>query len=232
MKVSAPGRICLFGEHQDYLGLPVIAMAISLRAIITGRKRVDNQVIIHKPDLNEYENFSLDDLTYSKSRDYFKSGIIVCQKSGLNFSKGFECEIKSNIPVRAGVSSSSAISTSWIQFLSHIADVPIKWDQKKIGELAYKSEVEEFNEPGGMMDQYTASIGNLIYLKTEPDLAIQPLKSKLGKFVLGDSKEPKNTMEILQRCRSSRLKIIEKLQPPKPDAVFKANFNSLFSKFC
>ena len=216
MKVSAPGRICLFGEHQDYLGLPVIAMAISLRAIITGRKRVDNQVIIHKPDLNEYENFSLDDLTYSKSRDYFKSGIIVCQKSGLNFSKGFECEIKSNIPVRAGVSSSSAISTSWIQFLSHIADVPIKWNQKKIGELAYKSEVEEFNEPGGMMDQYTASIGNLIYLKTEPDLAIQPLKSKLGKFVLGDSKEPKNTMEILQRCRSSRLKIIEKLQKNNP----------------
>ncbi|MEC7694207.1 MAG: galactokinase family protein, partial [Bacteroidota bacterium] len=21
----APGRVCLFGEHQDYLGLPVIA---------------------------------------------------------------------------------------------------------------------------------------------------------------------------------------------------------------
>ena len=47
LEVSTPGRICLFGEHQDYLGLPVIAMAISLRAIITGRKRVDNQVIIH-----------------------------------------------------------------------------------------------------------------------------------------------------------------------------------------
>ena len=26
----APGRICLFGEHQDYLGLPVIAAAIPL----------------------------------------------------------------------------------------------------------------------------------------------------------------------------------------------------------
>ncbi|MHA2203829.1 MAG: galactokinase family protein, partial [Candidatus Hodarchaeales archaeon] len=29
--ISSPGRICLFGEHQDYLGLPVIPMAINKR---------------------------------------------------------------------------------------------------------------------------------------------------------------------------------------------------------
>jgi galactokinase len=28
--ISSPGRICLFGEHQDYLGLPVIPMAINI----------------------------------------------------------------------------------------------------------------------------------------------------------------------------------------------------------
>ena len=49
MKISTPGRICLFGEHQDYLGLPVIAMAISLRINLTGKKRKDNKVIIHQP---------------------------------------------------------------------------------------------------------------------------------------------------------------------------------------
>ena len=26
---KAPGRICLFGDHQDYLGLPIIACAIN-----------------------------------------------------------------------------------------------------------------------------------------------------------------------------------------------------------
>jgi len=36
MEINTPGRICFFGEHQDYLGLPVIAMAISLRANLTG----------------------------------------------------------------------------------------------------------------------------------------------------------------------------------------------------
>ena len=28
MEITTPGRICLFGEHSDYLGLPIIAMAM------------------------------------------------------------------------------------------------------------------------------------------------------------------------------------------------------------
>jgi len=216
MEISTPGRICLFGEHQDYLGLPVIAMGISLRAKIRGEKRSDNQVIIHKPDLAETETFSLDDLSYTKSRDYFKSGIKVCKNAGLTFSTGFECEVTSKIPIRAGTSSSSAISVSWIHFLSQIADVRPNWDQKKIGELAYKTEVEEFNEPGGMMDQYTTAMGNLIYIQSEPGITIESLNPILGTFVLGDSCEPKDTMGILSRCRDSRLEIIQKLKIKNP----------------
>ena len=219
MEISTPGRICLFGEHQDYLGLPVIAMAISLRAKIIGEKRSDNQVIIHKPDLGETETFSLDDLSYTKPRDYFKSGIIVCKNVGLTLSSGFECEVTSKIPIRAGTSSSSAISVSWIHFLSQIADVRPNWDQKKIGELAYKTEVEEFNEPGGMMDQYTTAMGNLIYIESEPDITIESLNPILGTFVLGDSCEPKDTMGVLSRCRDSRLEIIQKLKIKNPTST-------------
>ena len=219
MEISTPGRICLFGEHQDYLGLPVIAMGISLRAKIRGEKRSDNQVIIHKPDLGEIETFSLDDLNYTKPRDYFKSGIKVCKNAGLTFSTGFECEVTSKIPIRAGTSSSSAISVSWIHFLSQIADVRPNWDQQKIGELAYKTEVEEFNEPGGMMDQYSTAMGHLIYLESEPDITIESLNPNLGTFVLGDSCEPKDTMGILSRCRDSRLEIIQKLKMKNPTST-------------
>ena len=219
MEISTPGRICLFGEHQDYLGLPVIAMAISLRAKIIGEKRPDNQVIIHKPDLGETETFSLDDLSYTNPRDYFKSGIIVCKNAGLTFSTGFECEVTSKIPIRAGTSSSSAISVSWIHFLSQIADVRPNWDQQKIGELAYKTEVEEFNEPGGMMDQYSTAMGYLIYIESEPDITIRSLNPNLGAFVLGDSCESKDTMGILSQCRDSRLALIQKLKINNPNST-------------
>jgi|TARA_B100001964_G_scaffold11728_1_gene12346 galactokinase len=219
MQVSTPGRICLFGEHQDYLGLPVIAMAISLRAKIKGEKREDKQVIIHKPDLGETESFSLDDLSYVKPRDYFKSGINVCQNEGLTFSSGFECEITSEIPIRAGTSSSSAVNVSWIHFLSQMADEPTNWDQQKIGEVTYTAEVIEFDEPGGMMDQYSTAMGNLIYLKSEPKISIRTIDPNLGTFVLGDSCEPKNTMGILSRCRDSRLALIKKLKVKNPNST-------------
>ena len=211
MEVTTPGRICLFGEHQDYLGLPIIAMAISLRISIVGKKRNDKKVIIHKSDLNETETFLLSDLKYSKPRDYFKSGIKICKKNGLIFSNGFECKIKSQIPISAGTSSSSALNVSWIHFLTKIADEQKDWDQQKIGELAFDAEVTEFNEPGGMMDQYSTAIGNLIYLESEPSISIKKLNPKLGTFILADSGESKNTFEILKRCRDSRQKLFKSL---------------------
>ena len=44
---SAPGRVCLYGEHQDYLKLPVIPTAINLRTKLHVKKRSDrlNRVI-------------------------------------------------------------------------------------------------------------------------------------------------------------------------------------------
>ena len=122
MEISTPGRICLFGEHQDYLGLPVIPMAISLRARLIGKNRSDMKFIINKPDLNEEESFSLDELDYTKPRDYFKSGDKTCLDEGLTFSHGFECEHTSEIPIKAGTGSSSAVMVSWIHFLSQVAD--------------------------------------------------------------------------------------------------------------
>jgi len=212
LTVSSPGRLCLFGEHQDYLGLPVISMAISLRARIHGAKRLIREVIIHKPDINETESFFLDDLSYSKPRDYFKSGINVCRGEGLIFSNGFECEVTSEIPFQSGTSSSSAIMVSWIHYLSKMADEPVDWNRQKLGELAFKAEVKEFNEPGGMMDQYSSAIGNLIYLESEPEISINLLNPKLGTFVLGDSCETKDTMGMLQRCRDLRLNIINNMK--------------------
>ena len=217
MEISTPGRICLFGEHQDYLGLPVIPMAISLRARFIGENRSDRKFLINKPDLNEVDSFSLDDLTYTKPRDYFKSGVRVCLNEGLTFSNGFECELTSEIPMQAGTGSSSAITVTWIHFLSQMADEPADWDQRKIGALAYTAEVVEFNEPGGMRDQYSTALGDLIYIESEPEISIKSLKPNLGTFVLGDSCEPKDTMGILQRCGDSRFAIAEKIKSQDPD---------------
>ena len=48
--VSTPSSICLFGEHQDYLGLEVIASAINLRFSARAEKRADSWLNIRIRD--------------------------------------------------------------------------------------------------------------------------------------------------------------------------------------
>ena len=103
ISVSAPGRICLFGEHQDYFGLPIIAAAINLRIFIRGTRRDDHQVIINLPDLGEEEEFSLKgDLAYRKERDYLRSAINVLRRKGIRFEFGWDCSLQGSIPINAG----------------------------------------------------------------------------------------------------------------------------------
>ena len=74
MKIKTPGRICLF-EHQDY-GLPVIAMAISKFSSLSGVARNDAKVVIRKPDINNIEEFSLNDIKYDSKQDILKADLI------------------------------------------------------------------------------------------------------------------------------------------------------------
>ena len=219
MKITTPGRICLFGEHQDYLGLPVIALAISLRSTIKAVRRNDRKIIINMPDLNQVEEFSLDDLSYTKDRDYFKSAIRVCQKEGLNYKNGFDSTIQSNIPIQAGTSSSSSIVVGWIKLISSLADNPPSWDNQTIGKLAYEAEVLEFDEPGGMMDQFSTALGGCIYLSQNP-FQVKKFNPDIGAFVLGNSNESKDTLSILRRCKEDRFLMMKKLKNQNPELDF------------
>ncbi|WP_031527051.1 GHMP family kinase ATP-binding protein [Dyadobacter crusticola] len=222
MRISTSGRICLFGEHQDYLGLPVIAAAISRRISIDGTYRNDDQVVLHLPDLGLRQDFSLHDtFPYVMQRDYFRSTINVLRRRGLVFSKGFECRIQGNIPINSGTSSSSALIVSWAHFLDKMSDNPAHFSQKELGEIANAAEVLEFGEPGGMMDHYSTAIGNVIYLESTPEIKVETLTPKLGTFVLGDSLEPKDTLGILARCRFGMEDVIKKV----------TSFNPQFSIF-
>lgn len=212
MKISTAGRICFFGEHQDYLGLPVIAAAISRRISIKGEYRSDDQVVLELPDLNQKIQFSINDtFPYIIQRDYFRSTINVLKRRGLTFSKGFDCVIHGNIPINSGTSSSSALIVSWANFLDKMSDNPAHFTQKELGEIANAAEVLEFGEPGGMMDHYSTAIGNVIYLESTPEIMVEALTPNLGTFVLGDSLEPKDTLGILSRCRYGMEDVIKKV---------------------
>ena len=207
MKTSAPGRICLFGEHQDYLQLPVITAAINLRVSISGQKRNDCKFHLDLPDINSREQFIIpmegEELFYVRDRDYFRSVYNVLYRHGARFDRGWDCIVQGNIPINSGTSSSSALCVAWTRFLTKISLVqkPEFSDTAFIGRIAYLAEVEEFGEPGGMMDQYASAIGGVLYQDFTEPIMLKKLPLNLGSFVLGDSLEPKDTIGILKRVK-------------------------------
>ncbi|ADB37051.1 mevalonate kinase family protein [Spirosoma linguale] len=233
IKVSTPGRICLFGEHQDYLGLPVIAAAIS-RRIQVATHRVDQRGFrLNLPDINDTVNIPFDgqELPYPQIRDYFRSAVNVLLREGFTFQKGIEGEVHGNIPINSGTSSSSALLVSWLNVLTQLSDQATQLSAEQIAELAYMAEVLEFGEPGGMMDHYSTAVGNVIYLESQPKIRLEKLTPPLGAFVLGDSQEPKDTIGILSRVKVGMLDIIQRLKTINPSFALETSDLTEVSEF-
>ncbi len=217
LRVTAPGRVCLFGEHQDYLGLPVVPCAISLRVQVDGMRRSDRVVRIELPDIGSREEFSLDGpLSYVKARDYFRSAVNVLRRQGFTFSTGVDCRVRGEIPINAGTSSSSALVIAWVAFLGRMSDQARELLPEEIARFAHEAEVTEFGEPGGMMDHLAAAHGGVLAIDFVPDLHVARLEASLGTFVLGNSREPKETTDILARVKGGVLTIAETLHRKDP----------------
>ena len=213
LKASTPGRICLFGEHQDYLHLPVITAAIDVRISIAGQKRADRKFVLDLPDIGKEEIIDLDQvITYKEERDYLRSSLNVLLRQGVDISHGYDCLVRGNIPINSGTSSSSALIVTWIGFLLAIAGDPRTDDPVAIARLAHQAEVLEFKEPGGMMDHFATSCGNVLYIEFADGMSPRQLNAKPGTFVLGDSREPKDTKGILSRVKGGAINALEILK--------------------
>lgn len=196
--ISAPGRICLFGEHQDYLGLDVIAAAIDLRITIRGRKRADRRFVIDLPDLGTVEEIVLQgELAYVNKRDYLRSVLNVLRRKGATIPSGWDVVVRGTIPTNAGTASSSALVIAWNRFLLQAGGDPRAESPGEIAELGFLAEVAEFREPGGKMDHYTAAFGGVIWLVFDDPLKVTRLDPFLKEFVLGNSLENKDTTGTL-----------------------------------
>ncbi len=218
LRISTPGRVCLFGEHQDYLMLPVVPCAISLRVGIEGTKRHDRSAVLDLPDVGSRESFSIAaPLAYGKERDYLRSSVNVLLRHGFTFSCGVECTVHGNIPINSGTSSSSALIVTWIAFLARMSEQEKRLEENELARLAHEAEVLEFGEPGGMMDHYSTAYGGVLAIDFHPEIVVERIDVKPGTFVLGDSGEPKDTTTILARVKMGVLNTCRKISESRPD---------------
>lgn len=203
ISVSAPGRVCLFGEDQDYLGLAVIPVAISLRTYVSGHITDNDLIKIKYRDTNKFDQFCINEkIEYGEIRDYLRATINVLKRDERckELLKGVNCEVWSEVPIAAGLSSSSALVVAWVKFLTSVFKLPL--NEEEIALIAYNSEVTEFGEPGGMMDHFASTLGGLLHIKCTEPPRIEKLDTALSGFVIGDTLVQKNTLETLNQRKS------------------------------
>lgn len=215
--IKAPARICLFGDHQDYIGLPVIACTINRYITLSAIENNSKALNINMPDINDRRIIDLNKpLKPIAERDYFISVLNVLRRHDCIPTTGFDIEITGNIPVNAGLSSSSAIVVSWITFLLNAYGSSQPITQELIAHLAYSSEVLEYNEPGGLMDQYTISLGKTVFLDTVSGDYTR-INKNISSLIVGESGVPKKTLSILKKLRGYAQDSISSVQKYKSD---------------
>jgi len=207
---KAPGRVCLFGDHQDYLGLPIIACAINRFVEIHGMANDSEEICIEMPDMKTSRSFHIHDpFDHLEKGDHIASVVRVVRRYGCVLDKGYTITIKGDLPINAGLSSSSAVVVAWIRFLLDAFGCNQKITDELVAKFAYEAEVVEFNSPGGRMDQYTIAIGDIIFLETGDSAKYKKLERSLSSLVIGESGIPKNTMGLLSDLKRKALDSIE-----------------------
>ena len=195
LKASAPGRIVLFGEHQDYLGLPVIPAAVDLQIEVSGQKAQGSRISILLDDLGYVESFTPSMESTLPERAYLQSSVRVLQREGILPHKiGINAHIQSEIPIQAGLSSSSALVVVWLKFLSELFDHSLS--PMELTKFAYQAEVVEFKEPGGMQDHMAIAHGFVNYEEFNP-IRCTKLLDSFPSLLIGDSQENKDTLTTL-----------------------------------
>ena len=156
---SAPGRVNLIGEHTDYNDGFVLPMAIEKEIVMLGQLRNDRKVRVFDFGYNTEIDFSLDKLIPLRKNtwaNYLMGVVDEIQKAGY-ILQGANLIFRSNVPRKAGLSSSAAL-----EVVTALAMAKLNSSDIKPLEMAYLCRRAENNFVGvacGIMDQYISCLG-------------------------------------------------------------------------
>jgi galactokinase len=155
----APGRVNLIGEHTDYNAGFVMPAAINLSACATITPREDRKLHIRSDNFEDEVEVDLDDSTLKARHhwsDYPVGVAITLERTGYRL-RGGRLEIKSEVPMGSGLSSSAAVEVSVACALAANSNLTI--DRKELALLCQKAENEFVGARVGIMDQFVALFG-------------------------------------------------------------------------
>ncbi len=201
---SAPGKIHFLGEHTVVHGKPALLAATNLRIAVT---------ISHLRGVTSASKDSSKEV--KRLRETVEN--VVKNKFKLKKIPAYTADIRSQIPIGAGMGSSAASSSAYLASL--LTFLKIDWDLNLINELAYECDkVFNGNPSGG--DNTTVVKGGFIWFRKEADYLkiFSPLPFSLHPrvkpFLTIDSGKPvESTAEMVAKVKAK----LYKSSKPNPD---------------
>jgi len=153
--VEASGRINLIGEHVDYNGGSVLPASIDKKIIIEFHSVSGEECNIESKTLDKRFKINLNKI--SKSKIQWQNYIIGVLYNLITLKKlkieAFNCKIESNLPIGAGISSSSALICGIASGLNYLNNLKLTNDE--IIDIVSDVEHNFIGLMGGIMDQFT-----------------------------------------------------------------------------
>lgn len=165
--IGSPGRINLIGEHTDYNQGFVLPTAIDKYIRLEFRKnQTENFCRVYSMNLEQGFEFQLEKGFSAATgwQKYIVGVIDQMQKRNLPI-QGFDCYLRSNLPLGAGMSSSAALECGLATGLNQLFELGLR--DLEIVKLSQQAENEFVGSNCGIMDQYSSVMsrkGHLILL--------------------------------------------------------------------
>jgi len=201
VKVSAPGKIILSGEHAVVYGYPEILSAINRRL------SVEIEETVLGLDIQPIEGKSLVEYAVEMIKARLK----------ISGHKNLKIRINSQISIGGGLGSSAAfavaITAAFFEFLK------LPRSLKKINEIAYEIEKKQHGTPSGGDNTVSTYGGFLLYRKeTETFKVFSPLKTKVfpSIYLMYSGKPEESTGEMIKTVKDFILR-----SPKEAEKIFK-----------
>ena len=155
----APGRVNLIGEHTDYNEGFVMPAAINFSTWVTVTPRDDRVIAVSSENFQETFKFDLDDTTARERghwSDYVRGVALTLEQAGYRL-KGAQLQIRGEVPIGAGLSSSASIEVATGYALLQHSRFAI--ERIELAKLCQRAEQNFVGMRCGIMDQFVACHG-------------------------------------------------------------------------
>jgi galactokinase len=170
VRVRAPGRVNLIGEHTDYNGGFVLPMAIPQQTLVELAPREDRTVRAFSANLPAADRLREYELGQEKPGrgwlDYVQGVTRMLREDGHALG-GFDVWLRSDVPPGSGLSSSAALEVALLRGLRECFGLTL--DDVRIALLGQKVECDFVGAPVGVMDQMASSLahgGTALFIDT------------------------------------------------------------------